>query len=325
MKFVGHILFWALLSFQTHGEALPAEDHEAGRDIYNYRCYYCHGYSGDAKTLAATMMDPKPADFTQFNLAELPYNRMVNSVTHGVDGTAMKSFTQYLSPEDIETVIAFIRTEFMTHQRINTLYHTVENGWPDHDRYLLAYPFATGELPLDFPMERMSADQRMGYRLYMTTCISCHDRSHVEDEGLIWRARSISFPRNNFSYTDFNNTDGATGASVFLQHEDPIDPSWLEPVEAEGQLLFTTNCAFCHGEDGSGKNWIGAFLDAAPQDLTNQDFLAMNTPESLKAKIKWGKKDTSMPAWQGVLSDSEIEKIITFIYVNADIRHAHIP
>jgi len=51
----------------------------------------------------------------------------------------------------------------------------------------------------------------------------------------------------------------------------------------------------------------------------------MNTPESLKAKIKWGKKDTSMPAWQGVLSDSEIEKIITFIYVNADIRHAHIP
>src|SRR3972149_1718982 len=37
---------------------------ELGRRIYNFRCYYCHGYSGDARTLAATLLTPKPADFT---------------------------------------------------------------------------------------------------------------------------------------------------------------------------------------------------------------------------------------------------------------------
>lgn len=305
--------------------AETAASHEVGREIYNYRCYYCHGYSGDAKTLAATMMTPTPADFTQLTLATFSRERMIQSVTLGVDGTAMKSFTQYLNQQDIETVVDFIRTEFMEHQRINTLYHTTENGWPEHERYALAYPFATGDIPLDLPLEQMTSEQRAGFRLYMTTCISCHDRSKVEDEGLIWRARSISFPRNNFSYTDFKASDGTTGASVFLKHETPIDPSWLQPIEAEGQTLFSTNCAFCHGEDGSGKNWIGAFLDAAPQDLTDSAFLAINTPESLMAKIKWGKKDTSMPAWQSILSDTEIQKIITFIYVNADIRHAQIP
>lgn len=321
MKYAWYILLWTLVSVNSYGE-LAATSLEEGRDIYNYRCYYCHGYSGDAKTLAATMMVPPPVDFTQLQPESFSRERMIRSVTLGVDGTAMKSFTQYLNQQDIATVVDFIRAEFMEHQRVNTLYHTVENGWPEHERYAPAYPFATGDIPLDLPLQHMTSEQRNGFRLYMTTCISCHDRSNVDDEGLIWRARSISFPRNNFSYTDFNDTDGTTGASVFLKHEAPLDPAWLQPIEIEGQALFSTNCAFCHGEDGSGKNWIGAFLDAAPQDLTDPNFMAINTPASLLAKIKWGKKDTSMPAWQSVLSDTEIEKIIAFLTINASIRNA---
>ena len=34
------------------GAAGASNRHEAGRAIYNYRCYFCHGYSGDARTLA---------------------------------------------------------------------------------------------------------------------------------------------------------------------------------------------------------------------------------------------------------------------------------
>ena len=37
-----------------------ASRHQQGREIYNYRCYFCHGYSGDAKTLASSYLDPPP-------------------------------------------------------------------------------------------------------------------------------------------------------------------------------------------------------------------------------------------------------------------------
>ena len=40
------------------------KDIEAGRSVYNFRCYFCHGYSGDARTLAAEFLSPPPRDFT---------------------------------------------------------------------------------------------------------------------------------------------------------------------------------------------------------------------------------------------------------------------
>ena len=42
-----------------------ASEHELGRKVYNFRCYFCHGYSGAAKTLAATYLKPLPRDFTR--------------------------------------------------------------------------------------------------------------------------------------------------------------------------------------------------------------------------------------------------------------------
>ena len=46
-------------------------------------------------------------------------------------------------------------------------------------RYKAAFPFALGEIPLDVPQEQLNKEQLAGYRLFMTSCISCHDRSRV--------------------------------------------------------------------------------------------------------------------------------------------------
>jgi len=305
-------------------KAVSSEYHEAGREIFNYRCYYCHGYSGNGKTLAASMMDPIPLDFTSASKKEYNKERMIQAVTDGTPNSAMRSFSYFLDDSEIETVIDFVIAEFMVNKKVNTQYHTLENGWPDHKKkYDIAFPFALGELSIDTPPQQLNDVQKTGLRLYMTTCISCHDRGQVEDEGLIWRARSISFPRNNFSFTDFEQADSSTGASVFLQHEEPINPALLTPSQKAGQALFSENCAFCHGEDGSGKNWIGAFLEQAPQDLTDQKFIKNSSPESLFAMINFGKKDTSMPAWRYVLNKNQIELLVEFVYANAEIRNQY--
>ena len=164
----------------------PNADHEAGRQIYNYRCYFCHGYSGDARTLAASMVEPPPRDFTR---AEgLDQARALAAVRSGVPGTAMASFAGVLTPREIELVARFVIAEFVRARAPNTRYHTAANGWPDHERYAPAFAFATGEIPLDRPDASLSETERAGKQLFMTSCISCHDRARVLDPGAPWQA-----------------------------------------------------------------------------------------------------------------------------------------
>ncbi|MEH6616321.1 MAG: c-type cytochrome [Porticoccus sp.] len=289
--------------------------HESGRKIYNYRCYYCHGYSGDARTLAASFMNPKPRNFASTPLSSLSHEAMVKVVTEGRASTAMTGFTIYLKPDDIDLVVDFIRKEFMQNQRLNTFYHTRENGWPDHDRYQVAYPFATGVIPLDVDQTSLTSEQRTGLQLFMTSCVSCHDRASVSDEGAIWQTQSVSYPRNNFSYSEISieSLDGTTSASVFAQHDRVRKVSGLTDEEAKGEKLFQDNCAFCHGADGTGDNWIGAFLESRPRDLTNKAYMSAINREYLGEVIRTGLPNTSMPAWRDVLDEPQISALIAYI------------
>ena len=162
-----------------------AADHEAGRRIYNFRCYFCHGYSGDARTLAASMLEPAPRDFTRAQ--SLDEARAAAAVRSGIAGTAMASFRDTLSPREIELVARFVVAEFVQARAPNTRYHTRANGWPEHERYAAAFPFATGAIPLDRPDASLTAAERAGKRLFMGACISCHDRAKVLNAGAAWQ------------------------------------------------------------------------------------------------------------------------------------------
>ena len=167
----------------------PRIHHELGRKIYNFRCYYCHGYSGDAQTLAATFLKPAPRNFKDSLPGDLPRERMIDAITHGRAGTAMAAFTSVLSTQEIGIVADFILAEFTHAKAQNTLYHTEENGWREHERYKIAFPFATGKIALDAASETLSIEQQQGKQLFMNACISCHDRAKVNNEGAAWTIR----------------------------------------------------------------------------------------------------------------------------------------
>ncbi len=287
-----------------------SDTHEQGRAIYNYRCYFCHGYSGDAKTLTSTYLDPRPRNFTRTDPASLPRQVMMQIVRQGKPGTAMHGFSRVLDDREIAAVVEFVRTEFMLEQRPNTRYHTIANGWPNHERYRDAFPFATGAIPLDSPWQQLSPPQVRGKRLYLTSCITCHDRAVVNDEGKIWSKQSVSYPRNNYSHTQ---VDAISSASIYAKHD--IDPQldMLSAQASQGKKLWRQNCAFCHAADGTGNNWIGSFLEPKPRNLTDQNFMQHMTTEILLDRIRNGLENTSMPAWKNVLSDSEIRQIIHYI------------
>ncbi|MBK8324925.1 MAG: cytochrome c [Betaproteobacteria bacterium] len=176
----------------------PASDlREEGRAVYNFRCYYCHGYSGDARTLAATMLATRPRAFSEMNPAELPPARIERAVRQGVAGTAMKAFAGTLREREISAVTAFVHDEFVVRRAPNTRYHTPENGWPAHERYEAAFAFARAELAIDTPDGALSARERAGRSLFLTTCITCHDRGRANDDGPAWQksAESRGVPR----------------------------------------------------------------------------------------------------------------------------------
>jgi cytochrome c oxidase cbb3-type subunit 3 len=286
--------------------------HELGREIYNYRCYFCHGYSGDAKTLASTYLQPPPRDFTRTRPATLSREQMLSTVAAGKPGTAMHGFSRLLNADEITAVVDFVRVEFITHRRVNSRYHTPENGWPNHQRYRAAFAFATGEIPLDRDWAQLTPEQSRGKQLFLTTCITCHDRARVREEGVIWSKQSISHPRNNYSHTE---VDVISSASVYARHDIPPPVKNLSEDTANGKILWQQNCAFCHAADGTGENWIGSFLEPKPRNLTDAEFMRDMTDELLLERIREGIRNTSMPAWKNVRSNNQMRQIISYIDV----------
>ncbi|MDH5784234.1 MAG: c-type cytochrome [Chromatiales bacterium] len=199
---------------------------------------------------------------------------------------------------------------------MNTRYHTAENGWPDHQRYKVAYPFALGTLALDTPDGELSEEQRRGKRLFLTSCISCHDRARVNEEGEVWDRQAVSFPRRHYSHRDENpapTPDTLTGATPYAIHDIPPRLEGLSEEEREGERLFQANCAFCHAADGTGKNWIGTFLEPHARDLTDPQIMGSMSRERMRMTIEEGLPATSMPAWKQVLSSEEITAIIAYV------------
>jgi len=285
-----------------------------GRAVYNFRCYFCHGYSGDARTLAATYLQPPPRDFSAATPATLDAGRIAAAVRHGRPGTAMKAFAGILSDAEIAAVAGFVAREFVRDKAPNTAYHTADNGWPDHGRYAVAFPFARGELALDTPVEALTAAQRSGRQLFLSTCVSCHDRARVADDGPAWSARPVSFPRMGFVPGQPNTppVDAVSSASVYAKHEVAPRVAGLTRQQQRGAALFQANCAFCHGGDGTGKNWIGQFMEPKARDLTQYTAQAM-PPARLRQVIREGLPGTSMPAWQAVLRPAEIDAVAAYV------------
>ena len=311
--FSGGCSGWGAVSAPTSPTPPSTAQLEAGRKIYNFRCYFCHGYSGNAQTVAASFLSPPPLDFTRAEASRLTPEYIVTVLREGKPGTAMQSFNRVITTTEMEQVAAFVVDEFVLRKAPNTRYHTPQNGWPDHERYRDAFPFATGEIPDSLPWELLTESQVRGKRLFMSSCMICHYRGERGADTVIWEARPLSYPRNNYSHTAPPEIDAISSASPYRLHDIPPQVAGMTPQELRGEKLFQDNCAFCHGADGTGKNWIGSFLESHPRNLRDPQFMAGMTRTRLAATIREGLPNTSMPAWKSVLSPEEIASVVAYI------------
>ena len=93
---------------------------------------------------------------------------------------------------------------------------------------------------------------------------------------------------------------------------------------AKGKVIFTTNCASCHGESGKGDGPVGAALNPHPRDFTKAEFKfdaakdgKPGSDAALTNVIKNGAGvyggSPLMAPWGGTLSDADIQNVIAYI------------
>jgi high-affinity iron transporter len=89
------------------------------------------------------------------------------------------------------------------------------------------------------------------------------------------------------------------------------------PSATRGKRLFDENCAACHGERGDGKGPNAAGLNPPPADFTAPQFIHGETPYDFYHVISLGKRNTAMPAWDGVLSLQERWDLVSYLWTLA--------
>lgn len=79
-----------------------------------------------------------------------------------------------------------------------------------------------------------------------------------------------------------------------------------------GMQLYQTYCHVCHGEEGDGDGIMTRLMKINPMDHTNPNMTNSLDNEELVDSILDG-KGRFMPAWRGILSQSDVESLVSYI------------
>jgi cbb3-type cytochrome c oxidase subunit III len=131
-----------------------------GEQLYVRHCAVCHGDRGSGAVWTQSSLNPPPRNFTTAHRDVLTRERMITSVTYGRPGTAMMSFRKRLSPEDIETVVDYIRANFLGTAVPATA---------------APPPVAQVDMSLPFP-HGLRGDIDKGRAFFNNNCFTCHGR-----------------------------------------------------------------------------------------------------------------------------------------------------
>lgn len=184
--------------------------------IYQKFCSVCHGDKGDGDSRAAGGFDPRPRNFTApESAAELSRARMIRSVTNGRPGTAMVGHAKKLGPQQIESVVDYIRATFMQlpsetresalrNQATDLLAPNVISAAPSQAGMKPSMPAdgamgevatAAADMTLSLP-QKLKGNVDSGRAFFMKNCFTCHG---VKGDGNGPRAYFIAPRPRNFT------------------------------------------------------------------------------------------------------------------------------
>lgn len=178
-----------------------------------------------------------------------------------------------------------------------------------------------------------AASAESGAEIYKTYCASCHMPDGKGIPGTFpalnnqefLKSKDDNFIRNTISngrpgtpmiafgeanggpLTDDQINDLVAFIRAWEVKEEKPAPEKEAPVEAAqmGEELYNAKCAACHGEGGKG-------TEVGPALLGNE-FVMTSDEAAVKAVISEGRQDKGMPPWKGVLSEEQMDSLVTLL------------
>ena len=243
-------------SFMLQGEVKLDENMVAlarGKILYVSNCAVCHGDDSAGSMWTKTSLNPPPRDFTTLkSMEELSRARMIASVTHGRPGTAMMSFSHNLTPSDVETVVDYVRKEFIGRvAQVQTEGAAVPSGHPraasPHGQAQAAVPAPPVRLP-DADMNQgfaggLVGQAEWGETFFMSNCRTCHGEKGDGDGP---RAKFIRPKPRNFLSEESRRLMNrpALYRAIALGKQGTVMPSWDKVLTAQeianvAEFVFT--------------------------------------------------------------------------------------
>ena len=160
---------------ERQADPIQQDKLEAGKKVYFKRCVWCHGVEGVGDGPSHDRLFTKPRNFIQgtFKIrwtdsGELPRDQdLINTVTHGLPGSAMPSWAGILSKDEIEAVVQFVKSlvqdrEFSDEDEtmLDTVTELGPNPWGATEPYYR-----------DIPQEAIDEGKKI---MVANKCFECH-------------------------------------------------------------------------------------------------------------------------------------------------------
>ncbi len=108
-------------------------------------------------------------------------------------------------------------------------------------------------------------------------------------------------------------TADPSGTALPGEAPEPDPARNVEP--ASGEAVYTANCATCHGDGGTGSGPAAVGLEPPPSDMTDGQWTTGDgSLGAIRNTIVNGSPGTAMIAWQGTLTEAEIQAVAEYVH-----------
>jgi mono/diheme cytochrome c family protein len=90
-------------------------------------------------------------------------------------------------------------------------------------------------------------------------------------------------------------------------------PASYRPLLDDGQKIYQTRCAMCHGNQGGGDGPVAATLAVKPRIFTDSHWMAGQADGGFLVAALYGIPGSTMPAFAGQLSEKELWAAVAYI------------
>lgn len=176
---------------------------KTGEKIYTEYCSVCHGDYGQTGVWTQNNMATAPRNFTSDrSRSNLSRTRMIEAVSLGVPGKAMMAFSTRLSPEEIESVVDYVRFELMSlpldeivrEAQATTLRSDTTQPGAATPQFVNSADYMKRPFP-----NGLRGDPNEGRKIFVRNCFQCHG---VKGDGQGPRAFFINPKPRNFISSD---------------------------------------------------------------------------------------------------------------------------